>query len=286
MSASRHVLILIALCVVLGLPPAVRAYDVDCDSRDIPANATGEMLVDLDNTCPTGQTGIRLGANATLRMNGHTLLGGGIMCGDGKCTVVGPGQVVGAGTGINASLARRLVVTDVEVSGNSYGIYQTSGKLIATGVVANDNAFGGILGVRLFLDQVTANNNGSVDHSGSGIEGIIVKATNVTANGNLVAGITGFRRVLATNVTTNGNQIGGIQTSGGCKLKAVNAIGNERGALCYTGVIDGSILTGNSVADIIAGEHGPRVRNTTCDNSFRPGSSPFPGSPAGLCANN
>ena len=155
-----------------------------------------------------------------------------------------------------------------------------------TSVTANDNEYGGIVGERLILQQITANNNGEVEEPQSGIEGVTITATDVTANGNQVAGISAGRRVKAINVTTNGNALSGIQSSGACRLNGATATGNQHGVACYAGVIDSSTLTGNTVADILAGPRGPRARNTTCDNSFRPSGSSFPGSPAGLCSSN
>lgn len=281
----------LAMLALLGawLSAPAHAFDVTCETPTVPAGMVGELSSDLDCTF----TSIQLGPDATLRLNGHTYTSssqyGGVLCATGRCSIIGPGTLTGLDIGINTGDAAEVVVSEVDVSGNNWGIYANDVELThtirATNVTANDNRYAGIIGNRLHLLNVTANANAGWDATYAGIQGVDVKATNVTANDNSGMGIFSGRRLRATGIEAHGNGAEGLYTSDICRLADVNATANEVGVSCPRGTIRTSSLTANVVADIIAGPRGPRVRDTICDNSFRPNPS-FPGDPAGLCAVN
>jgi hypothetical protein len=82
----------------------------------------GDAYLEADLDCPTSDFAIHLKGPATLELRGFSILnvpGEAVAC-DGKCSVVGPGSIHDAGTGIRS--IRRIDVTDVSFQENGVSI--------------------------------------------------------------------------------------------------------------------------------------------------------------------
>src|ERR1051326_4500961 len=111
------------------------AGDITSCGQELADFEVGELVDNL--TCgPGAGFGVRLGRRGELRLNGHTItiqnaLGDAVRCGERRCTVTGPGAIVGPGSA--SALGRGIIgfvqaggllsITDVAVSGFEGGIY-------------------------------------------------------------------------------------------------------------------------------------------------------------------
>jgi len=174
-----------AVLVLLAGPRVTAAVDVTECGQVITPGQVAELKNDL--TCAAGQTefGVFLKPGSRLRMNGFRIsgdgTGAGILCGDGRCTIEGPGEIHGFFAGVNCG-ACRVVVRDVVVRENLEGIYvPLHGTLVADGVVASDNARSGIWAQRIRGTDIEASRNGQNGVSANG--SVRIRRLEATANG-------------------------------------------------------------------------------------------------------
>ena len=203
------------LCLTVGLTalPATSsiAMDITVCGQTVPDGVRAILTADI--TCPGSGPAITLGHRARLRLDGHTVSGGtnGVEC-LSTCRVTGPGAVTGALTGIQTSAGGRIVVKEVDVSGNT------------------------VYGIQLLSDPS--------DQPGRGR----LTAIDVTANGNGDAGVVAFPSPRGRNITANGNAGYGVFT---CDFSAKNlqATNNgEEGIVGCGGKLVASTVTGNDAA--------------------------------------
>lgn len=244
------------LTQVLTALPATSsiAIDITACGQTVPDRVSAILTADI--TCPGSGPAITLGHNARLRLDGHTVTGGtiGVEC-LGGCRVTGPGAVTGALTGIQTSAGGRMVVKEVDVSGNA------------------------VYGIQLLSDPF--------DQPGRGR----LTASDVTANGNGDAGIAAFPYLRGRNITANGNAGYGVFT---ChfSVKNLQATNNgEQGIVGCGGKLVASNVSGNDAAvagiDVLT-VGSPKLKATTCGKSamlleFDAG-EPIVGATWGVCA--
>ena len=241
----------LALLLLVAAADRATATDVTACGQTVAARDTGVLTADL--TCSSSAEGVFLEERATLDLGGHTISGGGVLCG-GSCTVKGPGTIAnvhtdgGYGAGIYANLQggrkRKFLAENVDVHDNDTGIVSQAARVTLSGVNASNNDQNGIrtLGAR------------------------VVRATNVTASNNGESGLSDFTATV---------RIGTVRLTG------FTAMGNGRGGVTHDGrvtVLVGSTVTGNAwppapdeptMVDIATAEgRCPRLTTTTCDHSF------------------
>ena len=230
------------ICIypVLGVGDVACSTDSDCD-----------VLPDFVRYC--ARDAVRLSSGAALDMNGHVITGAGITCaGPGRCTVTGPGEVVGAAAGI-FGLTGRVDATGVTLRDGEYGVFARKVRLSLTDVHVTGNAHSGVI---VIVGKIRLAGATSSDNGGYGFNARQVLGTDVTAIGNGDAGILA-RRVNIDGITVQGNAPVGVWADG-MRLANGDVSGNGPG-----GSAD---LRSNRV---------PVLRNVTC------GASGF----TGLCAN-
>jgi len=286
MAARAVVLLLLAFLV-----PRASAADVTSCDQQIPAGTVGTLQSDLDcsgsgacsNAAPcstdadcsggfcvySGDHGLTLGDRATLQLNGHTLTNGAVLC-SRSCAVAGPGTLSG-GFGIQALLNLR-VDGPLDVQG---------GTVFALG--------------RGTLSDLTV--SGAIGNFGIEIEGIL-RATNVTSNGNRI-GIVADQKLVGQNITTNDNAYVGIVAAAKLRVTGLTASGNgfdpsngrggiidaaERGpARLVDSTVTGNFYKGTTPLDLFT-TNMPRLVRSTCDHSAVLQGTNNPTSSWGVCA--
>lgn len=250
---SFHVVV--ALVCVVGVTSAASGLDITACGTMVPAGEVGVLVTDLDCSGLPASWGVRLGEGATLTMNGHTVKGAaeGVRCFERRCTVTGPGTLFENGVGIVVQMSR-IVVENINIHDNGYGIAGHAGAYIeAIDVITNDNAT-------------------------SGIQAPIIRATNVTANGNVEYGLIAVKRLRGEGVTTSGNGEEGIESLGPASLTNFVATGNGGPGIAADRRVRlvGSTVTGNGTLGDgidIAAHRRPRLVDTTCGRSSNPDTS-------------
>jgi hypothetical protein len=275
-----------ALALVCAVGTEAAPLDITTCGQTVPVAQTGVLQADLD--CPTTASAILMENYATLQLNSHTIKGGsfGVSCGPLRCTVIGPGQVLGADapdqTNIAVKGGKRLTISNVSVSGAAFGVFSPlAGRIEATNVVTTNNQFWGLDGGRVIANDVVANDNGDY-----GIQAITLKGSNIEASGNGNHGISAGRSVVATNVTANGNAGAGVHAFRQSRITGLTATGNALpGFLGFSGVrLESATLTGNDDDpggqgfDLATGRR-PMLRQTVCGRSSRFDRN-VPGAPA------
>jgi len=173
--------------LLLGLAVVARAIDITACGQTVPSGETGVQQADL-SFCGTG---VWLGENATLEMNGHVISDGqfGVRSGARRFHIVGPGEITRTEYGVS-QVADRLRVSTID------------------GLNIHDNEDWGIqLGGNLALTNSTVNANGFGEPPGQsyGVSANAVRATNVTVTGNAGVGVFSYRAPKFTNSAITGN---------------------------------------------------------------------------------
>jgi len=219
----RHLplFVVVSWLVVGGMAWAI---DITACGAVVATGEIGVLQADVSG-CPDGVT---LEADATVQLNGHTIMASeaGVRCLDHWCRITGPGEIVGARYGIahhDGLHETKLYIDDVDVHGSGdYGIH-TFARIVATNlVVRNADAMLGF---------------------GYGIYGADLRGTNVSVTDNPERGIEIARSVRVTGLTVTGNGEGGVEAK------------NIR--------LTDSVVTGNEDFDLRS-PHRPRLENTTC----------------------
>jgi len=247
---------------------------------------TPEVPCDTSDDCPSGDlgcsppTGVTLDDRATLDLNGHTISGGSFGVWVFRGRIRGPGQIVAGDQGYVSArvlFGKRLEISDVTVDGGNSGIYNGgSGRLYATNVTANNALEIGISTGTLKGSNITANGNGV-----AGINAWRVRdSTNITANFNGGGswgggdGIYAVRTIVATHVETKGNTGRGVGVYGTARLTGLVSMNNGGPGFESQGhvMLLDSTLSGNDTSgggiDILSRRQ-PRSTNTTCSRSER-----------------
>ena len=230
------------------------ALDIASCGADVPPGQVGVLQADL--TCASTTTAVVLEEVATLQMNGHSISGAGtgVFC-NSRCTVQGPGGIVGAtnfGIVTSTNPRPRVLVEDVTIRDGA-------GSAIAFGQPGS-----------LDLRNVTVANNGAgVAATNAGR----IRGTNVVVTNNANGGVQA-RRLRFTGLTLQGNGAPGLLTfKGGVHLVDSTLTGNNSGM----GDLD------------LATRRRPGLYNTTCGRSARvpdPPAIPAPTDPSwGVCTN-
>jgi len=230
------------------------ALDIASCGADVPPGQVGVLQADL--TCASTTAAVELEDLATLQMNGHSISGAGtgVFC-FVRCTVQGPGEIVGAanfGIVTSTNPRPRVLVEDVTIRDGA-------GSAIAFGAPG-----------LLDLTNVTVDNNGAgVSATNAGR----IRGTNVVITNNANGGA-GARRLRFTGLTLQGNGAPGLVSfRGGVHLVDSTLTGNNSGM----GDLD------------LATRRRPGVYNTTCGRSARvpdPPAVPAPTDPSwGICTN-
>jgi hypothetical protein len=174
-------------------------------------------------------------------LSGHTLTGGAVDCRtNSRCSVEGPGEIVGAAVGVWAGKRARL--SNVTVRDGEYGAFAVG---------------------KVMLENVAA--TGNVDYGVVAYGGI--KAAHVLANDNGL-GLAASLKALAGEDITASNNLGNGVDGGALHIRGLVAQGNGGiGAGAVRGIsLRDAVVTGNGI-DVQSGK-APKLRNTTCETSF------------------
>ena len=251
--------------LLIALAGSGRGFDVTNCNVVVPENDVGVLVADMD--CTGGQIAMRAGA--TLDLAGHTLQGDAhpiIWCLEHRCTITGPGAIVGDGKSIAIYVESRvkLFLSDVALRNHEFGVLGTftgKSKLRATNVTAEDCTRGGLHGSRIKAAGVTILRSGS--GSEPGIQGRI-NATDIAVEDGLAVGILCVGTCTLKRATVTNNAGVGILSTRGVNLKESTVTGND---------------VGDAGIDIDSSSH-PHLQLSTCGRSRSPDGSPW-----GVCAN-
>lgn len=249
---ARPIRSILLAAVVTGLATTgANALDVVSCNDLIPDREIGDLVSDLD--CGPAEFGITLGARSVLRLNGFELRGregaSAVHCTRTSCTVLGPGRITDAGTGIDLADNLRLRIHGVELDGNAAAILGEQGPMISGGnssvratdlTVRNSGAFGVITG-NFVGRNVVLENNGD-----RGIWARIIRGRDFTVVGNGNHGLDARGRIAIENLQATGNAGSGVHCEGTVTLRD-------------------SALAGNTPLDLIAEK--ARLSDTTCGTS-------------------
>ena len=234
--------------------PGVCLYGSPPDNAEIACTSDAYCASIPYNYCI--RQAVVAGKASHILLSGHTLTGGAIDCRKGpRCTIDGPGEIVGAAVGV--WIGRRALLRDLTVRDGEYGVFAV-GKVLLEGVtVTGNHAYGVIAYGGVQASHVVASGNGLVGLYASRTS---VKGVSVTANNN------------------SGNGVDGTST----RIHGLIAQGNGGiGAAAERGVsLWDSVVTGNNGVDVQSGSP-PRLTNTVCGTSF----NSTGGGSWGVCAN-
>lgn len=261
----------VCCAAVLGLwflGGSAQALDITTCSQTVPAGDTGNLTGDLDCPSLTGAAAVILEQRAVLAMNGFTIRAGGfplwaVSC-DDRCTVQGPGEVIGG-----AIVAQRgLTLTDVDIHDIPQGTVGVQafagpgllhpGSLRLTNVTVTDVGGDCVVGGKVTANNVTVTRCATI-----GLSGIrSVRGTTVTATDNGWSGVLS-RRVVLDGLVAHGNGVSSLLGvhSYGAGVQA------SRGARLLNSVVTGNKFLGVDL-DILTARP-PVLTATTCDHSGR-----------------
>lgn len=265
------------LLVFVGV---AHALDITTCDQTVPSAQVGVLQADL--VCPNPNTlddcigagdgapaAVRLAANATLQMNGHSITGGcfGVRSFTGgarnRIAIQGPGSISGAFYGV--FFEGRLTISDVTLDANQGGVIAadpptTKSRITATNVTANDS---------------------TGPWEGSGISAYRIDATSVTVNGNATSGIIATARLTAKGVTADGNG-NGLYSHGKIRAEDVTATNSlQYGVAARRLRLRTATVTGSQSGIDLWTQSRPSTFAVTCDHS---GSQSTPSIPWGVCA--
>jgi hypothetical protein len=305
-----------ACVAVLAQVGTSGATDITSCGETVAAGDTGDLQADLDCGTDFYFFGVRLLANSTLRLNGHSIVGGpntfatvlGVTYADdeepdeagrGKFMIVGPGEIAGAGADPQSYATTRACVTlqngratltsptgVIDIHGCNFGVagyileYSTNrARVTLDHVVVHDNSQEGVTVRKITASHVTAygNHESGLTASSTLIVDDVDSHDNVHGNG-----LYGARTVKGSNVTVTGNYCG-VSSTRAVTLTNLSSIANT-GVCGVQGRrvrLTDSVVTDNNV-DIIAAS-APILIDTTCGTSRVAGSSTS--EDWGVCAN-
>jgi hypothetical protein len=221
---------------VLGRSAAASPLIYGC-GQGVVLREVAVLQNDLD--CTAVSDGIFV-VGGKLWLNGHSIKGGtntGIQC-HGSCTIIGPGEVEQAGTGIAAY------------------VDESGGTIRVTNVSVHDNVHDGLIVTELAPSRLS------------------VKLKDVIANSNGQEGIrTQGSSVRGANLTANANGGVGFYTEANASLNGLTAIGNFLGFSNHgvgRAVLRRSVITGSTSGIDLFSTTPPKLRSTTCGYSFDP----------------
>ncbi len=196
--------LVVALSLVVTVP--ARAFDITTCGQDVPPSETGVLQADLVG-CDL--FAVRIENRATLQMNGHAILGSGVIaveCRGKHCAILGPGEIAnGGGGGGPGAIVQdytgrgrpSMTLTDLNIHDNGEGFANVGGTVIAMNVVVNHN--------------VTLNPNSSAT-PGQYIAAVAYRlfGTNLQVTDNIGFGIYAEKLQLTNSAATgnNGNGVG------------------------------------------------------------------------------
>jgi hypothetical protein len=267
---------LVAMTGSLALAGAACAtVDVDTCGQEIEDGETGVLVRDL--ACATVEAAVVLGEGSTLMMNGHSVSRATpgtsrymLLCYEGPCTIVGPGEVRGSNWPYPAvEAAEDLTISNVTVRDNLHVGIHARRNIVATDVVVTGNGVAGMAAERnVYAANVVASGNGPPgQYGGNGIVARLLIGTDVTASNNSGPGVLA-RRVRVVGFEATGNLGPGVYSRGRAILENATVLGNQ-----HLG----------SPLDVLSRAY-PRLTNTTCDHSARYRRDEPPGPPFGVCA--
>lgn len=269
----RPVKILLVATLFAG-PASAATFDVTTCGQTIPDGDTGILQNDL--VCAAGTQTVRVGSEAKLELNGHsiTALGSGSVVdvhSVGGHTVRGPGQLINitVACGVGFDYTRKLLVEGVDIVSTSYA---------AIDCLDQDGHGDNRLTVR------------DVDITGDSTFGILgrrVKATNVTIEGSDLIALLA-RRLKGRDVTIIGNAGTAIVSDAGY-ARSVTLVGsdirdNAGGIIAETIRLRSTTVTGNGAPEgyDLKSLRRPILRGTsTCERSLNVPA----GGPWGVCTN-
>jgi hypothetical protein len=291
---------------VLGQVGTTRATDIMTCGETVAAGDTGDLQADLDCGNDFRFFAVRLLAGSTLRLNGHSIVGGtntfatvlGVAYADdaepdeagrGNFTIVGPGEIAGPGPDPQFYVSTRACVTlqngratltsptgVIDIHGCNFGVvgyileYSTNrARVTLDHVVVHDNSQEGVAVRKITASHVTAygNHESGLTASSTLIVNDVDSHDNVQGNG-----LYGGRTVKGSNVTVSGNYYG-VSSTGNVVLTNLSSIANTgvAGVQGRRVRLTDSVVTGNNI-DILAGS-APILVDTTCGTSRIAGSS-------------
>jgi hypothetical protein len=117
--------------------------------QSVPDGMRATLATDL--VCDNSASAVFVGERAVLRLDGHTITGGGVFCTGGSCKVLGPGSITGVHSPIGVAAALfvggvegKLVASNLTLNGNDFGISSNAARTVLRDIVANGNARHGI----------------------------------------------------------------------------------------------------------------------------------------------
>jgi hypothetical protein len=256
----KHLAVLFVL-----LSTAAFATDVTTCGQVVAPGDVGILQADLDCSGVSGPllAAVLLQENASLSLNGHTLIGradepGVVSDVARRCTVSGPGTITGASTGIYVGMTR-LTVHDLVLQQNNLAIDASVGRLDVRNVTADSSVSGG----RIRADHLTVTRDGD----GNCIMGGQLRGSDITVTGCHTGVTAGVVRV--TRLDASDNFTIGVTAK---KVKLTDS------------VVTGNIFIGHPL-DILT-DSMPKLVNTTCGTSAQRDDSPTGVGPTwGVCAN-
>jgi hypothetical protein len=298
-SIRRLLVPICALTVVLAHAAPSRGTDITACGTTVAAGDTGVLQADI--VCQDEYFGVRLLTGSTLQLNGHSITGTrstfatvlGVARvddaepeegGRGRFTIVGPGEIAGAGPDTHSGATTRACVTlqdgratitsptgVIDIHGCNFGIVgyileynNNRARATIDHVILHDNSLEGITVRKLTASDVTAFNNGE-----AGVHAIAtMMVANVIAHDNGNQGVFAGSTVKGTGVTVTGNA-SGIECDNRVTLTNVSATDNtySYGVRGRRVTLTDATVTGNSQVDIVALSP-PRLVNTTCGTSL------------------
>ena len=303
-SAARPWILTLAVIGVLSQAGTTRATDITACGETVAAGDTGELQADLD--CGSDFYGVRLLAGSTLRLNGHSIVGGpntfatvlGVAYvddaepdegGRGRFTIVGPGEIAGPGPDPQSYVSTRACVTlqngrgtltsptgVIDIHGCNFGVagyileYSTNrARVTMDHVVVHDNSQEGVAVRKITASHVTAYGNHESGLTASSTLIVNDVDSHDNAYGN---GLYGGRLVKGSDATLSGNY-NGVSTTRKVELANLSSIGNTgvAGVQGRRVRLTNSTVTGNTI-DILA-ESAPILVGTTCGTSRVAGTS-------------
>jgi hypothetical protein len=262
----------LALTAALLLARTAGAVDVTTCGQSVPRGETGALTGDLDCSTLSDGAAVMLGQRAVLVMNGFTLRAGflAVSCENAKCSVQGPGEIIGGGVEAD----RGLVLTDVYIHDTGVGVKAYRGILSMTNVTVSDVSVGefGVVAGNIRANNVTVTRSGLFGLWGSRS----VRGTAVTVTDNGWSGVFS-RRIVLDGLVAHGNGVGPIFNSYGAGVQA------SRSATLLNSVVTGNKFLGADL-DVLTVKR-PVLSGTTCDHSGQgDGSAGVPVATWGVCS--
>jgi hypothetical protein len=216
---------IIAMALLLAVASVAGATDVTVCGQNLARGEVGDLVADLDcSGVVTSAGSVVMQAGSTLRLNGHSLVGGraGVVGYPGNrggplTRVEGPGTITGM---VNCAIliAGKLLVSDVTLTDSDCGIDTVYGfPLMLEDVVISNNDTNGIQYIsrvgsgKIKAERLTITGNGG--HAILTEGRVLLRDAEITGNG--AAGVVSTRKgLVARDSTITGNGPGGAYDIG------------------------------------------------------------------------